>query len=87
MHPFPTLVKSFLQDYPAFTSSVLGLKAGYTGTCKKSRKPNKKGKCKKGFDVYDRPLDDGTFQKCCFRLFKEEQSTAEVYGLARVETE
>ena len=78
MDPFARLVKSFITDHPEMTPHVLGAGGGeYAGTCKKSRKPTKKGKCKPGFEIYDRPLDDGNFEKCCFRLFNDGQSIAE----------
>lgn len=76
MDPFAKLVKTFITDHPELAPHILEAGGEYTGTCKKSRKP-KKGKCKPGFEIYDRPLDDGKFEKCCFRLFNDGKSIAE----------
>ena len=65
-----------MTDHPEMALHILGAGGEYAGTCKKSRKP-KKGKCKPGFEIYDRPLDNGKFEKCCFRLFNDGQNIAE----------
>lgn len=76
MDPFAKLVKTFITDHPELAPHVLEAGGEYTGTCKKSRKP-KKGKCKPGFEIYDRPLDDGKFEKCCFRLAQRGKEDAD----------